>query len=95
MGNNKAKGGLPLRPDKLTCPMCGGPLDFIKDSRAGEEHGFKVVHRRRECGSCGKRSTTIEMTEADMTALVKEFEKARKERAAALRAELAALEGEE
>lgn len=82
-----------LRPDKLTCPLCGGPLDFVKDSRAAEEHGFKVVQRRRECGDCGKRSTTIEMTEADMTALVKEFEKARHQRIAALRAEIEALEG--
>lgn len=91
----RTKGGQPLRHDKLTCPLCGGPLDFVKDSRAGEEHGFKVVHRRRRCGDCGKRSTTIEMTETDMMAMAKKFEIARKERAAALRAELAALEGEE
>lgn len=95
MGDKNAKGGLPLRQDKLKCPLCGGPLDFVKDSRAGHEHGFKVVHRRRECGDCGKRSTTIELTEADMMAMAKKFNTARKERAAALRAELAALEDEE
>lgn len=95
MGNNKTKGGLPIRHDKLTCPLCGGPLDFVKDSRAAEEHGFKVVHRRRECGDCGQRSTTIEMTEADVVSMVKKFEAARRQRAAALRAELAALEDEE
>lgn len=95
MGDRAIKGGLPLRHDKLTCPLCGGPLGFVKNSRAGEEHGFKVVRRRRECGDCGKRSTTIELTGADMMAMAKKFDMARKERVAALRAELAALEGEE
>lgn len=77
---------------KMVCPHCGGPLDFIKDSRPEILFGFKVVERRRQCSECKKRSTTVEMTEADMVSMSKHFEVARQERIADLKAQIEALQ---
>lgn len=77
---------------KLRCPHCGGSLDFIKDSRPDEVLGFRVVDRRRLCSGCGKRSRTLEITQADLMQMVKLLDVARRERIAALQAEIAALE---
>lgn len=79
-------------PGKFACPRCGGELDAVKDSRPETLFGFKVIERRRLCSRCGKRSLTLEMTEADMAAMSKMFETARKERVAALLAEIEALQ---
>ena len=48
------------------CPICGGSLAKVTDSRpAGNFQGLPAVRRRRECGSCGERQTTVEILRDD------------------------------
>lgn len=41
----------------MDCPICDGPTT-VKDSRYRDES--RVVRRRRECLTCGRRFTTYE-----------------------------------
>lgn len=46
----------------LYCAACACEQPSkVTDSRDGQWGDAKVVRRRRECGVCGKRSTTIEI----------------------------------
>lgn len=42
----------------MHCPFCNNQVSRVIDSRAAEDGN--AIRRRRECGSCGKRFTTIE-----------------------------------
>ena len=42
----------------MKCPFCGYLDDKVVDSREGKEG--KVIRRRRQCGSCGRRFTSYE-----------------------------------
>lgn len=42
----------------MRCPFCKEDDSRVVDSRASEEG--VAIRRRRECGSCGKRFTTVE-----------------------------------
>lgn len=42
----------------MRCPLCKNDDSRVVDSRASEEG--TAIRRRRECGSCGKRFTTVE-----------------------------------
>ncbi|MFP3938504.1 MAG: transcriptional regulator NrdR [Phycisphaerae bacterium] len=45
----------------MQCPFCGDRDGRVVDSRSSE--GGRVVRRRRQCGSCGRRFTTYERPE--------------------------------
>ncbi|MFW6198578.1 MAG: transcriptional regulator NrdR, partial [Acidobacteriota bacterium] len=45
----------------MKCPYCGESKDRVVDSRESREG--KVIRRRRECLSCGRRVTTYEQIE--------------------------------
>jgi transcriptional repressor NrdR len=45
----------------LNCPFCNSNDDKVIDSR--ESDGGKIIRRRRECLSCGRRFTTYERIE--------------------------------
>ncbi len=45
----------------MKCPFCGGGDDRVVDSRESREG--KVIRRRRECVSCGRRFTSYETIE--------------------------------
>ena len=42
----------------MRCPWCGAGDDRVVDSREVERGG--AIRRRRECGACGRRFTTLE-----------------------------------
>src|SRR3984957_4119448 len=42
----------------MRCPFCGFDDTQVKDSRPTEDNG--AIRRRRFCGNCGQRFTTIE-----------------------------------
>ena len=42
----------------MKCPFCGAADTSVLESRTVEDGGS--IRRRRECGKCGKRFTTIE-----------------------------------
>src|ERR1700759_3765686 len=42
----------------MRCPLCGFDDTQVKDSRPTEDNG--AIRRRRFCGNCGQRFTTIE-----------------------------------
>ncbi|MBN8899023.1 MAG: transcriptional regulator NrdR, partial [Rhodospirillales bacterium] len=42
----------------MRCPFCGSDDTQVKDSRPTEDNG--AIRRRRFCGNCGQRFTTIE-----------------------------------
>jgi len=42
----------------MKCPFCGAADTSVLESRTGEDGNS--IRRRRECGKCGKRFTTIE-----------------------------------
>ena len=42
----------------MRCPFCGFEDTQVKDSRPTEDNG--AIRRRRFCGNCGQRFTTIE-----------------------------------
>jgi transcriptional repressor NrdR len=45
----------------MRCPFCGHDDTQVKDSRPTEDNG--AIRRRRFCGTCGQRFTTIERTQ--------------------------------
>lgn len=45
----------------MHCPFCGRDKDKVIDSRSSEQG--RVIRRRRECLSCGRRFTTYERLE--------------------------------
>ena len=45
----------------MRCPFCGHEDTQVKDSRPSEDGG--AIRRRRFCGNCGQRFTTIERTQ--------------------------------
>ncbi len=45
----------------MKCPFCGSLESRVADSRMAEEG--KLIKRRRECGSCQRRFTTMEKVE--------------------------------
>jgi transcriptional repressor NrdR len=45
----------------MVCPSCNASTDKVIDSRPSE--GGRVIRRRRQCLSCGKRFTTYERVE--------------------------------
>ena len=52
----------------FTCPECGGKCRRIFETRQpafADSH--EAVRRRRECGSCGTRVTTIERVVGEAT----------------------------
>ncbi len=53
----------------MKCPFCGSLETRVADSRVVEDN--KVVKRRRECGGCEKRFTTMEKAEEDPIIVVK------------------------
>ena len=53
----------------MKCPFCGSLETRVADSRVVEDN--KVVKRRRECGECEKRFTTMEKAEEDPIIVVK------------------------
>lgn len=58
----------------MRCPWCGHPDDRVVDSRAAE--GGAAIRRRRECLSCGRRSTTFERMEvAELTVIKRDGRK--------------------
>lgn len=42
------------------CPKCGSKLQ-TKDSRPHDTYGFATVRRRKVCGSCDWRVSTVEV----------------------------------
>lgn len=44
---------------RLACPRCGGRDDSVVDTRANDAGIY--IRRRRECGSCGHRFSTVEI----------------------------------
>src|SRR5512140_742407 len=53
----------------MKCPFCGHEDTQVKDSRPAEEN--QAIRRRRFCGSCGQRFTTIERTQLRELTVVK------------------------
>ena len=45
----------------MKCPYCGNAEDKVVDSRSVDEE--RVIRRRRECRTCGRRFTTYERLE--------------------------------
>lgn len=64
------RGGGPATPydPGVNCPYCDSNKDKVIDSR--ESEGGKVIRRRRECLSCGKRFTTYERIESTVRLVV-------------------------
>ena len=42
------------------CPRCGTKMQ-TRDSRPYEGYGFATVRRRKVCGACGFRVSTVEL----------------------------------
>ena len=53
----------------MRCPFCGKEDTQVKDSRPSEDGG--AIRRRRFCGHCGQRFTTIERTQLRELTVVK------------------------
>ena len=53
----------------MRCPFCGHEDTQVKDSRPSEDGG--AIRRRRFCGNCGQRFTTIERTQLRELTVVK------------------------
>ncbi len=53
----------------MICPACGSSNDRVLDSRASSD-GFEI-RRRRECGDCNYRFSTIERIEGLVPKVVK------------------------
>src|SRR5271154_1922981 len=52
----------------MRCPFCGSDDTQVKDSRPTEDNG--AIRRRRFCGNCGQRFTTIERVQLrDLTVI--------------------------
>jgi transcriptional repressor NrdR len=55
----------------VRCPFCGSEDTQVKDSRPVEEGG--AIRRRRQCGACGARFTTLERAQLrELTVLKKD-----------------------
>ena len=53
----------------MRCPFCGSDDTQVKDSRPTEDNG--AIRRRRFCGNCGQRFTTIERVQLRELTVVK------------------------
>ena len=53
----------------MRCPFCGNIDTQVKDSRPAEDH--VSIRRRRFCGNCGQRFTTIERVQLRELTVVK------------------------
>jgi transcriptional repressor NrdR len=53
----------------MRCPFCGSDDTQVKDSRPTEENG--AIRRRRFCGTCGQRFTTVERVQLRDLTVVK------------------------
>lgn len=53
----------------MRCPFCGFDDTQVKDSRPTEDNG--AIRRRRFCGNCGQRFTTIERVQLRELTVVK------------------------
>src|ERR1700729_1897376 len=53
----------------MRCPFCGSDDTQVKDSRPTEDNG--AIRRRRFCGTCGQRFTTIERVQLRELTVVK------------------------
>jgi transcriptional repressor NrdR len=53
----------------MRCPFCGHEDTQVKDSRPTEDGS--AIRRRRFCGNCGQRFTTIERTQLRELTVVK------------------------
>ena len=56
-------------PVLMKCPFCGHEDTQVKDSRPTEDS--QAIRRRRFCGNCGQRFTTIERTQLRELTVVK------------------------
>src|ERR1700760_566315 len=54
----------------MRCPFCGFDDTQVKDSRPTEDNG--AIRRRRFCGSCGQRFTTIERVQLRELTVIKQ-----------------------
>src|SRR5579875_2956901 len=54
----------------MKCPFCGHDDTQVKDSRPTEDSA--AIRRRRFCGSCGQRFTTIERVQLRELTVVKQ-----------------------
>ena len=53
----------------MRCPFCGHDDTQVKDSRPAEDGS--AIRRRRFCGNCGQRFTTVERTQLRELTVVK------------------------
>ncbi len=53
----------------MRCPFCGHDDTQVKDSRPTEDAG--AIRRRRFCGNCGQRFTTVERVQLRELTVVK------------------------
>ncbi len=53
----------------MRCPFCGSDDTQVKDSRPTEDNG--AIRRRRFCGTCGQRFTTVERVQLRELTVVK------------------------
>ena len=53
----------------MRCPFCGHDDTGVKDSRSAEDGS--AIRRRRACGACGQRFTTIERVQLRELVVVK------------------------
>ena len=53
----------------MRCPFCGHDDTQVKDSRPTEDNA--AIRRRRSCGNCGQRFTTIERVQLRELTVVK------------------------
>ena len=53
----------------MRCPFCGHEDTQVKDSRPTEDSS--AIRRRRFCGNCGQRFTTIERVQLRELTVVK------------------------
>jgi len=53
----------------MKCPFCGAADTSVLESRTVEDRGS--IRRRRECGKCGKRFTTLEAVKRSFLWVIK------------------------
>ena len=53
----------------MRCPFCGHEDTGVKDSRSAEDGS--AIRRRRACGACGQRFTTIERVQLRELTVIK------------------------
>jgi transcriptional repressor NrdR len=47
--------------EAVACPTCNGASSVVVETRRTKVLGPPSIRRRRECQSCGKRFTTLEI----------------------------------